>query len=71
MLVLSRKKNEAVVIGHHGEIVVTLIEVRGDKCRIGIEAAKDTPVHRREVYDAIVRNGGQSGDGKKPGKDAA
>lgn len=51
MLVLSRKKNESIVI--YDNIVVTVIEIRGDKVRLGIEAPKDVTVHRREVYDAI------------------
>lgn len=53
MLVLSRKKNEEIVIGD--DIVLTIVEVRGDKVRIGIDAPKPVPVHRREVYDAIKR----------------
>ncbi len=52
MLVLSRKKNEAVMIG---DIPVVIVEIRGDKVRLGIEAPKYVPVHRREVYDAIRR----------------
>lgn len=51
MLVLTRKKNEAIVINDDIEIVV--VEVRGDKVRLGINAPKAVPVHRREVYDAI------------------
>ena len=51
MLVLSRKKNEAIVIS--GDIVITVVEVRGDKVRLGIEAPKNVPVHRQEVWDAI------------------
>ena len=51
MLVLSRKKNESIVIDHN--IVVTVVEIRGDKVRLGIEAPKDVSVHRQEVYDAI------------------
>jgi carbon storage regulator len=53
MLVLSRKKNESIVINDH--ITVTIVEIRGDKCRIGVEAPKEVPVHRREVFDAIHR----------------
>lgn len=52
MLVLSRKKNERIVIAG-GEIVLTIVEIRGDKIRIGIEAPKDISVHRGEVQDAI------------------
>ena len=51
MLVLSRKKNESIVI--NDEVVVTIVEIRGDKVRLGIEAPKEVPVHRREVYDKI------------------
>lgn len=51
MLVLSRKKNESIIIA--GDIVITVVEVRGDKVRLGIEAPKDVPVHREEVYEAI------------------
>ena len=53
MLVLSRKKDERIVIG--GNIVITVIDIRGDKVRLGIEAPHDVPVHRQEVYDAIKR----------------
>ena len=51
MLVLSRKKNESIIISDN--ITVTVIEIRGDKVRLGIEAPKDVTVHRREVYEAI------------------
>ena len=51
MLVLSRKKNESIVIDDH--IVITVVEIRGDKVRLGIQAPKEVPIHRSEVYDAI------------------
>lgn len=51
MLVLSRKKDESIIINDH--IRVTIVEIRGDKVRLGIEAPKDVSVHRREVYEAI------------------
>src|SRR3954470_22188756 len=51
MLVLSRKKNESIVINN--DIVITVVEIRGDKVRLGIVSPKDVPVHRQEVYDAI------------------
>jgi carbon storage regulator len=54
MLVVSRKKNEKIVINDDIEIVV--VEIRGDKVRLGINAPKEVPVHRQEVYDAIQRN---------------
>ena len=53
MLVLSRKKNESIVINN--DITIVVVEIRGDKVRLGIEAPKEVPVHRREVYDAIQR----------------
>ena len=54
MLVLSRKKNETIIINDN--IIVTVIEIRGDKVRLGFDAPKDVPIHRREVYDAIQRS---------------
>ncbi len=54
MLVLSRKKNESIVINN--DITIVVVEIRGDKVRLGIEAPKEVPVHRREVYDAIKRS---------------
>jgi carbon storage regulator len=53
MLVLSRKKNESIVINN--EITIVVVEIRGDKVRLGVEAPKEVPVHRREVYEAIQR----------------
>ena len=53
MLVLSRKKNESIVINN--DITIVVVEIRGDKVRLGVEAPKEIPVHRREVYDAILR----------------
>lgn len=54
MLILSRKKDESIVINN--DITIVVVEIRGDKVRLGIEAPKEVPVHRREVYDAIKRN---------------
>ena len=51
MLVLSRKKNESIVINDN--ITIVVVEIRGDKVRLGIEAPKDVPVHRKEIFDAI------------------
>lgn len=53
MLVLSRKKDESIVINNDIKIVV--VEIRGDKVRLGVEAPKEVPVHRQEVFDAIAR----------------
>lgn len=54
MLVLSRKKNESIVI--NDDITIVVVEIRGDKVRLGVEAPKEVPVHRREVFEAIRRN---------------
>ena len=51
MLVLSRKKLESIIIGNN--VRVTIVDIRGDKIRLGIEAPSDIPVHREEVYKAI------------------
>ncbi len=53
MLVLSRQRDESIVIGDN--IVVTIVDIRGDKVRLGIEAPTEIPVHRREVFEAIRR----------------
>ena len=53
MLVLSRLRDEKFMIGDG--IVVTVVDVRGDKVRLGIEAPREVSVHRREVYEAIQR----------------
>lgn len=58
MLVLTRAENERIKIGD--DITIVVVELRGDKVRLGIEAPRDIPVHRQEVYDAIIKN---SGDG--------
>jgi carbon storage regulator len=51
VLVLTRRANESIVIGE--EIVVTILEVRGDQVRVGIEAPRSVSVHRQEVFDAL------------------
>lgn len=53
MLVLSRQRDESVMIGD--EIEVTIVDVRGDKVRLGIRAPRHVSVHRKEIYDAIRR----------------
>lgn len=58
MLVLSRHRNERIVIDTKPEpIILTVVDIRGDKVRLGIDAPRDIAVHREEVYDAIKRNG--------------
>jgi carbon storage regulator len=51
MLVLSRKRDEVIVI--NDDIRITIVDIRGDKVRLGIDAPKNVTVHRQEVYDAI------------------
>jgi carbon storage regulator len=58
MLVLSRQKDERIVIGD--KITITIVEIRGDRVRLGVDAPPDVPVHRQEVWDAIRRD--NSGD---------
>ncbi|MFN7732340.1 MAG: carbon storage regulator CsrA [Pirellula sp.] len=65
MLVLSRKKNESIVINN--EITIVVVEIRGDKVRLGVEAPREVPVHRREVYDAIQRS--SEGNDPQPTKE--
>ena len=60
MLVLSRKKDEKIVIGDN--ITIMVIEIRGDKVRLGIEAPREVTVHRQEVYEAIQREREQERD---------
>lgn len=64
MLVLSRYKNEKIVIGD--EIVITVVDIRGDKVRIGIEAPRDIDVHRLEVYEQIHGTAVSSAAGGAP-----
>jgi carbon storage regulator len=65
MLVLSRKKNESIVINN--DITIVVVEIRGDKVRLGVEAPKEVPVHRREVYEAIHRHNGRTEDEPQQG----
>ncbi len=61
MLVLARKKDESVII-NNGEITVSVVEIRGDKVRLGFDAPKDVPIHRSEVQAEIDRGKGRSLD---------
>ncbi|MGY8733749.1 MAG: carbon storage regulator CsrA [Pirellulales bacterium] len=67
MLVLSRKKNESIVINNN--ITIVVVDIRGDKVRLGVEAPKEIPVHRREVYDAIQNNEQSAKKGTQPSND--
>ena len=53
MLVLSRQKDESIIIGD--DIEITIVDIRGDKVRLGINAPREVSVHRKEIYDAIQR----------------
>lgn len=53
MLVLSRKRGASIIIGN--DVTITVVDIRGDKVRLGIEAPASVPVHRREVFEAIQR----------------
>ena len=61
MLVLSRQRDESIMIGDN--VVITIVDIRGDKVRLGIDAPSQIPVHRQEVYEAIKRDGRRSGPG--------
>lgn len=63
MLVLSRQRDESIMIGD--DVEITIVDVRGDKVRLGINAPKSIPVHRREVYDAIQREKKQAKEAKE------
>lgn len=65
MLVLSRKKNESIIIDDR--IVITVVEIRGDKVRLGINAPRDVPVHRSEVFELLKR---QQADAEVPKTDS-
>lgn len=67
MLVLSRQRDETIMIGD--DVEITIVDIRGDKVRLGITAPPDVAVHRKEVYDAIRREkeaAGPDKDGKIP-----
>jgi carbon storage regulator len=63
MLVLSRQRDETIMIGD--DVEITVVDIRGDKVRLGITAPTQIPVHRKEVYEAIQREN-QSATSLKP-----
>ena len=67
MLVLSRQRDETIMIGD--EVQVTVVDIRGDKVRLGITAPPHIPVHRKEVYEAIKRENEAAAEssGQQPG----
>ncbi len=60
MLVLSRRRDESIIIGE--DIQVTVVDIRGDKVRLGIDAPSAVCVHRKELRDAIRRENENSSD---------
>jgi len=66
MLVLSRQKDESIMIGD--DVKITIVDVRGDKVRLGISAPKEIPVHRIEIYEAIQREKQGEAAPEKPKK---
>ena len=69
MLVLSRQRDESIMIGD--KVVITIVDIRGDKVRLGIEAPNEVPVHRQEVYEAIQKENRRAGlveDAETPGQ---
>lgn len=69
MLVLSRQRDESIIIGD--DIIVTVVDIRGDKVRLGIQAPTEIPVHRQEVYEAIQRENSSADDSvNQPDKSA-
>ena len=68
MLVLSRQKDESIIIGD--DVEITIVDVRGDKVRLGINAPREISVHRKEVYEAIQREKAQKAEQTKPAEQA-
>jgi carbon storage regulator len=64
MLVLSRQRDQSIMIGD--DIEITIVDVRGDKVRVGINAPRQVSVHRKEVYEAIRRENEESAAAEKP-----
>ncbi len=67
MLVLSRQRDESIMIGDDVEIII--VDVRGDKVRLGITAPKSIAVHRREIYDAIQREKSEKKESEQQSKE--
>ena len=67
MLVLSRQRDESIIIGDN--IVITVVDIRGDKVRLGIEAPTEIPVHRQEVYELIQRENAQRRNSEQAASD--
>jgi len=69
MLVLSRQKDQSIMIGEGDNVVeVMIVDIRGDKTCLGITASPHIPVHRREIYDAIQREKAAEKSGENKNK---
>lgn len=66
MLIVSRKKNETMVLGPNGEARVTVIDIRGDKVRLAFEVPREWILHRLEVYEIIQRENLGNDDDQSP-----
>jgi carbon storage regulator len=66
MLVLSRQRDESIIIGD--DIEITIVDIRGGKVRIGINAPKTVTVHRKEIYEAIQKEKSQANESPQPTK---
>ena len=66
MLVLSRQRDESIVIGD--DIIITIVDIRGEKVRLGITAPAHIPVHRKEIYEAIKREAQNGRRGNSTGQ---
>ena len=66
MLIISRKKNESIII--NDDISVYVVEIRGDKVRLAVEAPKEVPVHKNEIYEMLRRNTGHSEVAEQDGR---
>ena len=62
MLVLSRQREQTIMIGD--DVEITVVDIRGEKVRLGITAPAHIPVHRKEVYDSMRREKAATGQGK-------
>jgi carbon storage regulator len=62
MLVLTRSRSQEIIIGE--DITITVMDIRGDRVRLGVAAPREIPVHRREVYESIQRDGSTKPDAK-------
>ncbi len=66
MLVLSRQRDESIVIGD--DVIITIVDIRGEKVRLGISAPPHVPVHRKEIYEAIKREAQNGKRGNEAGE---